>query len=67
MQVDPGSPEQFCTLMDGFGNGSPLCVATYPVAWRIEIVKDEEYNGYEYVRSDQMLLNVPRYPTDTTR
>jgi len=46
-RVDPGRPEQYCTMMDGFGDGAPLCVAPYPVAWRIEPSYDQ---GFEYVR-----------------
>ena len=57
-QVDPGSPERFCTLMDGLGDGSSLCVSTYPVAWGINVAKDEEYSECEYVRSGKALPNV---------
>ena len=58
--VDPGKPEQYCTLMDGLSDGTPLCVATYPVAWRVEIVEDEKYSGYEYVRLGQGFFDVRR-------
>ena len=58
-QVDPGKPEQYCTLMDGLSDGTPLCVATYPVAWRVEIV-EEKYSGYEYVRLGQGFFDVRR-------
>ena len=48
-QVDPGKPEQYCTLHDVIGNGTTLRVGEYPVAWKIEAAK--EYPEYEYVRS----------------
>jgi len=51
--------------MDGLGDGTSLCVSTYPVAWRIEVVKDE-YIGYEYVRSSRALPNVPAGLADMT-
>ena len=57
-QVDPGKPEQYCTLMDGLRDGTPLCVATYPVAWRVEIVEEKKHSGYEYVRSGQGFLEI---------
>ena len=65
-QVDTGSPEQYCTLMDGLVDGTPLCVSTYPVAWRIEVAKEEEYSGYEYVRSGRASLKVQTGFADTT-
>jgi hypothetical protein len=42
--------------MDGVKE-STLSVAAYPVAWRIEVVNDEEHRGFEYIRSE---LNVTR-------
>lgn len=45
--------------MDGFGDGAPLCVAPYPVAWRIEPSYDQ---GFEYVRSGQISPNAPEHP-----
>ena len=30
---------------------TPITVAVYPVAWRVEIVNDEKHRGFEYVRS----------------
>ena len=52
--------------MDGLGNGTPLCVATYPAAWRVEVAKDEDYKGYEYVRSGRAFFDVPERLTDAT-
>lgn len=49
-QVEPGKPEQFCIMLVGLGNESTVSVATFPVAWRIEIARDERYRGCEYVR-----------------
>ncbi|KAF9781833.1 hypothetical protein BJ322DRAFT_1078655 [Thelephora terrestris] len=49
-RVDPGRPEQYCTFSNGFGDGTPLCVTPYPVAWRIEVAPEEQYSGFEYVR-----------------
>ena len=37
-------------MLVGLGNGSVVSVAPFPVAWRIEMVRDERYDGYEYVR-----------------
>ena len=37
--------------MEGISNGTPLSVAAYPVAWRIEIVDDIKHRDFEYVRS----------------
>jgi len=48
-QVEPGGPDQFCTLMDELKN-STLSVAPYPVAWRVEIVDDAKHRGFGYVR-----------------
>ena len=48
-QVEPGKPDQFCTLMDVIKH-SPISVAPYPVAWRVEIVDDIKHRGFEYVR-----------------
>ncbi|KAF9648162.1 hypothetical protein BDM02DRAFT_3115768, partial [Thelephora ganbajun] len=53
--VEPGEPEQFCTLLDQIKGGSPLSVAIYPVAWRVEIVDDEKHRGFEYIRSELYL------------
>jgi len=47
--VEPGKPDQFCTLIEGVTN-SPLEVAAYPVAWRVEVVNDDKHRGFEYVR-----------------
>ena len=43
-------PEQFCIMLGGLGNESVVSVATFPVAWRIEMAHDERYRGCEYVR-----------------
>ena len=40
--------------MEGLNDGTPLFVAAYPVAWRIETVNDEKHRGFEYVQSDQV-------------
>ena len=32
---------------------SPLTVASYPMPWRVELVNDEKYRGFEYVRLGQ--------------
>jgi len=49
-RVEPGKPKQFCTPMEGLSNGTPLYVAEYPVAWRVEVVNDDKHRGFEYVR-----------------
>ena len=38
--------------MEGLGDGSLLRVAAYPVAWRIEVVNDDDHRGFEYIRSE---------------
>ena len=55
MQFDPGEPEQFCTPLNGLQNGTTLCVGGYPVAWRVETVDNDDYRGFGYVRSDQII------------
>ena len=50
VQVETGAPEQFCVAIEG-PKGSPLSVAAYPVAWRIEVVDDHKRRGFGYVRS----------------
>ena len=52
VQVELGKPKQFCTPMEGLSNGTPLYVAAFPVAWRIEVFDDDKYRGFEYVRSE---------------
>ena len=52
-------PEQFCTPMEGISNGTPLYANAYPVAWRVVIVDNELYRGFEYVRS---VLDATRHP-----
>jgi len=49
VQVEPGKPDQFCTLM-GVVSNSTISAAPYPVAWRVEIVDDIKHRGFEYVR-----------------
>lgn len=56
-QVDPGNPEQFCTPLNGLNDGTTLCVGAYPVAWRVEIVDEDEHRGFEYVRLAQTSLD----------
>lgn len=51
VQIEPGTPGQFCTPMNGLNDGVALFVNAYPTAWRIEIVNDDVHRGYEYVRS----------------
>ena len=36
--------------MEGIGNGTPVYVSPYPVAWRVELQTDEIHRGFEYVR-----------------
>ena len=31
-------------------NGNILYVSAYPAAWRVQVVDDEKYRGFEYVR-----------------
>ena len=49
--------------MEGLNDATPLYVAAYPAAWRIEAVNDGIHRGYEYVRSE---LDVTRH-TGTVR
>lgn len=57
-QFEPGEPEQFCTPLDGLQDGTTLRVGAYPVAWRVEIVDDDDkHRGFGYVRSDQTFIN----------
>ena len=48
-QVEPGKPDQFCTMKDEVKK-APLFVTAYPAAWRVEIVDDVNHRGFEYVR-----------------
>lgn len=52
IQVEPGKPEQFCSMMKKLGE-APLAVSPYPVAWRVEVVNDVEHRGFEYIRSEK--------------
>jgi len=36
--------------MVGLENENPISLSTYPVAWKIEVVNDDIYRGFEYVR-----------------
>ena len=38
--------------MEGLGNGTLLRVDVYPVAWKIEVVDDDEHRGFDYIRSE---------------
>ena len=35
------------------GKDSPLAVGSYPMPWRVELVDDAKYRGFEYVRLGQ--------------
>jgi len=37
-------------MLEGLGNRSVVAVSPYPVAWRIQVVDDEQYKGFEYIR-----------------
>ena len=37
--------------MEGLDNGTLLYVGAFPMAWRIEVVDDDKYRSFEYVRS----------------
>ena len=37
---------------DGPLKYSPISVAAFPVAWRIEIVDDDNHRDFEYIRSE---------------
>ena len=37
-------------MLDGLGNATPISVAAFPVAWRVEVVKEKRYHGWDYVR-----------------
>ena len=50
MQLEPGKPDQFCMMLDGLGNGTSISVAAFPVAWRVEVVNEKRYRGWDYVR-----------------
>jgi len=49
-RFEPGKPDQFCTPLKGFQDMTTLRVGAYPVAWRVEIVNDDNHRGFEYVR-----------------
>ena len=37
-------------MLNGIANRYAVSVAEFPVAWKIEVVNDAEYRGFEYVR-----------------
>ena len=45
--------------MVGLTNDCSLSVSAYPVAWKIEVLDDEIYHGFEYVRFEHTVT----YPT----
>ena len=45
-QVRPGKPGQFCMMIDGL-DGANISVAAFPVAWRVEVAREERYRGQE--------------------
>ena len=49
-QPKSGKPEQYCMMIDGLGNGTSISVSAFPVPWRADVVNDERYRGYDYVR-----------------
>ncbi|KAF9648165.1 hypothetical protein BDM02DRAFT_3187334 [Thelephora ganbajun] len=67
-RLEPGKPEQFCIMLSGLKNESIISVATFPVAWRVEIVHDGDYRGREYVRffwgSTDMTWDLKDYGSD---
>jgi len=46
---EPGKPERFCIPTLGSGD-SQLVVTVHPVPWRIKVVDDPKYRGFEYIR-----------------
>ena len=45
--------------MGGLNDGTPLYVAAYPAAWRIETINDDVlHRGFEYIRSELTLLDM---------
>ena len=49
-QLDPGMPEQYCMMIDGLGDETSISVSAFPVPWRVDVVNEERYRGYDYVR-----------------
>ncbi|KAF9649761.1 hypothetical protein BDM02DRAFT_1746722 [Thelephora ganbajun] len=45
-----GKPDQFCIMLNGIGNEHAISVSDFPVAWKIAVVHDAKYSGFEYVR-----------------
>jgi len=45
-----GKPDQFCIMLEGTGGGSVVSVSEFPVAWKVAVVEDVKYKGFEYVR-----------------
>ena len=52
--------------MVGLEDGNPISVSTYPAAWRIEVVNDDIYRGFEYVRSGHHFTRSADQHIDTT-
>lgn len=53
IQVHPkgsSKPDLYCTMLEGLSNRSTVAVSPYPAAWRVQIVDDETYKGFEYIR-----------------
>ena len=39
-------------MLEGTGNESAVSVSEFPVAWKVVVVDDARYSGFEYVRWD---------------
>ena len=37
-------------MLNGIGNGFAVSVSELPVAWKLHVVEDTKYQGFEYVR-----------------
>jgi len=37
-------------MFNRLGNGTPISVAIFSVAWRVEVVKEKWYHGWDYVQ-----------------
>ena len=53
--------------MRGITGTTPITVAIYPLAWRIEVVNDNIHRGFEYVRSGQTVLDAVKRLTDAAQ
>ena len=56
MQVKPGKPDQFCTLVVDGTIYPPITVSAYPTTWRVEIVDDPKHRDFGYIRQELKLL-----------